>query len=251
MNITRVCSGSLGAVLGHARLPGLGSIHSESTRSRWSRADIVSAACRPAKEAQNGPLDDAYEVQASGSVGSRHTQSGVCGGVVGRTPRPRPCVRRRGARPLGLLGHLEMDADRPDVGRLSTGDRALGLRIIEDTYARHAGAIGSVAGASRAAGLIRAVPAEKSHREPSGSAGRLRARQPRLGMGHRPALGRPRPAGEVVPSKFGPCNSFETLKSRMMDHGSERRKVADTGVFFTVTALPKVMNVHAEAGNPL
>ena len=39
------------------------------------------------------------------------------------------------------------------------------------------------------------------------------------------ALGRPRPAGEVVPSKFGPCNSFETLKSRMMDHGSERRKV--------------------------
>ena len=120
---TRVCSGSLGAVLGHARLPGLGSIHSESTRSRWSRADIVSAACRPAQEAQNGPLDDAYEVQASGSVGSRHTHSGVCGGVVERTPRPRSCVRRCCARPPGLLGHLEMDADRPDVGRRSTGRR--------------------------------------------------------------------------------------------------------------------------------
>ena len=177
-------------------------------------------------------MDDAYEVQASGSVGSRHTHSGVCGGVVERTPRPRSCVRRCCARPLGLLGHLEMDADRPDVGRRSTGDRALGLRIIEDTYARHAGAIGSVAGASRAAGLIRGVPAEKSHREPSGSAGRLRARQPRLGTGHRPALGRPRPAGEVIPSKFGPCNSFETMKSRMMDHGSERRKVGSHGGVF-------------------
>ena len=30
---------------------------------------------------------------------------------------------------------------------------------------------------------------------------------------------------EVIPSKFGPCNSFETMKSRMMDHGSERGKV--------------------------
>ena len=100
-------------------------------------------------------MDDAYEVQASGSVGSRHTHSGVCGGVVERTPRPRSCVRRCCARPLGLLGHLEMDADRPDVGRRSTGLHAQRLRIIEDTYARHAGAIGSVAGASRAAGLIR------------------------------------------------------------------------------------------------
>ena len=135
-------------------------MHSESTRSRWSRADIVSAACRPAQEAQNGPLDDAYEVQASGSVGSRHTHSGVCGGVVERTPRPRSCVRRCCARPLGLLGHLEMDADRPDVGRRSTGLHAQRLRIIEDTYARHAGAIGSVAGASRAAGLIRADRAD-------------------------------------------------------------------------------------------
>ena len=161
---TRIWSGSLGAVLAHARLPGLGSIHSESTRSRWLRADIVSAACRPAQEAQNGPLDDAYEVQASGSVGSRHTHSGVCGGVVERTPRPRSCVRRCGARPLGLLGHLEMDADRADVGRRSTDDRALGLRIVEFRVSRHAGAIGSVAGAYRAAGLIRGDSAEKSHR---------------------------------------------------------------------------------------
>ena len=222
---TRVCSGSLGAVLGNARLPGLGSIHSESTRSRWSRADIVSAACRPAQEAQNGPLDDAYEVQASGSVGSRHTHSGVCGGVVERTPRPRSCVRRCGARPLGLLGHLEMDADRADVGRRSTDDRALGLRIVEIRVSRHAGAIGSVAGASRAAGLIRGDPARLSRRRRSGSAGTLRDRNLRLGTGHRLGLGRPRPAGEVDPSKFGPCNSFETMKSRMMDHGSERRKV--------------------------
>ena len=28
-------------------------------------------------------------------------------------------------------------------------------------------------------------------------------------------------------------------------------KLAHTGVFFTVTSLPIVMNVHAEAGNPL
>ena len=200
-------------------------MHSESTRSRWSRADIVSAACRPAQEAQNGPLDDAYEVQASGSVGSRHTHSGVCGGVVERTPRPRSCVRRCWARPLGLLGHLEMDADRPDVGRRSTGLHAQRLRIVEDTYARHAGAIGSVAGASRAAGLIRGGKSLDLARRRSGSTGRLRARQLRLGTGHRPALGRPRPAGEVIPSKSGPCNSFETMKSRMMDHGSERRKV--------------------------
>ena len=170
-------------------------------------------------------MDDAYEVQASGSVGSRHTHSGVCGGVVERTPRPRSCVRRCGARPLGLLGHLEMDADRADVGRRSTGDRALGLRIVGVRVSRHAGAIGSVAGASRAAGFTRAVSAEKSWREPSGSAGRLRARNLRLGTGHRLGLGRPRPAGQVIPSKSGPCNSFETMKSRMMDHGSERRKV--------------------------
>ena len=58
-----------------------------------------------------------------------------------------------------------MDADRPDVGRRSTGLHAQRLRIIEDTYARHAGAIGSVAGASRAAGFTRADSAEKSHRE--------------------------------------------------------------------------------------
>ena len=157
MNRSRIWSGSLGAVLANARLPGLGSIHSESTRSRWLRADIVSAVCRPAQEAQNGPLDDAYEVQASGSVGSRHTHSGVCGGVVERTPRPRSCVRRCCARPLGLLGHLEMDADRADVGRRSTGDRALGLRIVGVRVSRHAGAIGSVAGASRAAGFTLGV----------------------------------------------------------------------------------------------
>ena len=168
---------------------------------------IVSAACRPAQEAQNGPLDDAYEVQASGSVGSRHTHSGVCGGVVERTPRPRSCVRRCGARPLGLLGHLEMDADRADVGRRSTDDRALGLRIVEVRVSRHAGAIGSVAGASRAAGLIRAVPARLSLRRRSGSAGTLRDRDPRLGTGHRPSLGRPRPAGEVIPSKLKPSYS--------------------------------------------
>ena len=28
-------------------------------------------------------------------------------------------------------------------------------------------------------------------------------------------------------------------------------KLAHTGVFFTVTSLPIIMNVHAEAGNPL
>ena len=189
------------------------------------RADIVSAACRPAQEAKNGPLDDAYEVQASGSVGSRDTHSGVCGRVVERTPRPRSCFRRPGARPPGLLGHLEMDADRSDVGRRSTGLQAQRLRIIEDTYARHAGAIGSVAGASRAAGFTRADPARLSLRRRSGSAGTLRDRNLRLGTGHRLGLGRPRPAGQVIPSKSGPCNSFETMKSRMMDHGSERRKV--------------------------
>ena len=171
------------------------------------RADIVSAACRHAQEAQNGPLDDAYEVQASGSVGSRHTHSGVCGGVVERTPRPRSCVRRCCARPLGLLGHLEMDADRADVGRRSTDDRALGLRIVEFRISRHAGAIGSVAGASRVAGFTRADSAEKLGRRRSGSTGRLRARQLRLGTGHRPSLGRPRPAGEVIPSKTRPCYS--------------------------------------------
>ena len=179
-------------------------MHSESTRSRWSRADIVSAACRPAQEAQNGPLDDAYEVQASGSAGHRHPHSGVCGGVVERTPRPRSCVRRCCARPLGLLGHLEMDADRPDVGRRSTSLHAQRLRIIEDTYARHAGAIGSVAGASRAAGLIRGEVGRLSLRRRSGSAGTLRDRDPRLGTGHRLGLGRPRPAGQVIPSKLRP-----------------------------------------------
>ena len=182
-------------------------MHSESTRSRWSRADIVPAACRPAQEAQNGPLDDAYEVQASGSAGSRHTHSGVCGGVVERTPRPRSCVRRPGARPLGLLGHLEMDADRADVGRRSTGDRALGLRIVGVRVPRHAGAIGSVAGASRAAGLIRGEVGRESRRRRSGSAGTLRDRDLRLGTGHRLGLGRPRPAGHVIPSKLKPCYS--------------------------------------------
>ena len=171
------------------------------------RADIVSAACRPAQEAQNGPLDDAYEVQASGSVGTRHTHSGVCGGVVERTPRPRSCVRRCCARPLGLLGHLEMDADRSDVGRRSTDDRALGLKIVEVRVSQHAGAIGSVAGASRAAGFTRADSADKLGRRRSGSAGRLRARQLRLGTGHRPSLGKPRPAGEVIPSKLKPSYS--------------------------------------------
>jgi len=48
-----------------------------------------------------------------------------------------------------------------------------------------------------------------------------------------------------------PCLPRETLKSRMMDHGSERRKLAETGVFFTVTSLPMVMNVHADAENHL
>ena len=48
-----------------------------------------------------------------------------------------------------------------------------------------------------------------------------------------------------------PCLPRETLKSRMMDHGSERRKVGPDGVFFTVTSLPTVMNVHADAENPL
>ena len=203
----RVCSGSLGAVLANARLPGLGSIHSESTRSRWSRADIVSAACRPAQEAQNGPLDDAYEVQASGSAGSRDTHSGVCQYMVERTPRPRSCFRRPRARPAGLLGHLEMDADRTDVGRRSTDDRALGLRIVEVRVSRHAGAIGSVAGASRAAVFTRTEVGRLSLRRRSGSAGTLRDRDPRLGTGHRLGPGRPRPAGEVNPSKSRPCYS--------------------------------------------
>ena len=43
--------------------------------------------------------------------------------------------------------------------------------------------------------------------------------------------------------------AHESLKNRMMAWSVE--KLADTGVFFTVTSLPKVMNVHAEAGNPL
>jgi len=71
-----------------------------------------------------------------------------------------------------LLGHLEMDADRTDVGRRSTDDRALGIRIVGDRVGRHAGAISSVEEASRAAEFTRADSAEKSHREPSGSAGR-------------------------------------------------------------------------------
>ena len=35
-----------------------------------------------------------------------------------------------------LLGHLEMDADRTDVGRRSTDDRALGIRIVGDHVGR-------------------------------------------------------------------------------------------------------------------
>ena len=36
-------------------------------------------------------------------------------------------------------------------------------------------------------------------------------------------------------------------------HGLAREleRTCDTGVFFTVTSLPMIMNVHAEAGNPL
>ena len=75
-------------------------------------------------------------------------------------------------------------------------------------------------------------PGRLSLRRRSGSAGTLRDRNLRLGTGHRLDLGRPRPAGEVDPSKFGPCNSFETMKSRMMDHGSERRKVGSHGGVF-------------------
>ena len=43
--------------------------------------------------------------------------------------------------------------------------------------------------------------------------------------------------------------AHETFKRWMMAPSVE--KLADTGVFFTVTSLPMVMNVHAEAGNPL
>ena len=43
--------------------------------------------------------------------------------------------------------------------------------------------------------------------------------------------------------------AHESLKKRMMARSVE--KLAHTGVFFTVTSLPMVMNVHAEAGNPL
>ena len=70
-------------------------------------------------------------------------------------------------------------------------------------------------------------PGRLSLRRRSGSAGTLRDRNLRLGTGHRLDLGRPRPAGEVDPSKFGPCNSFETMKSRMMDHGM---KIAALGL---------------------
>ena len=44
-------------------------------------------------------------------------------------------------------------------------------------------------------------------------------------------------------------HAHETFKRWMMARSVE--KLADTGGFFTVTSLPKVMNVHAEAGNPL
>ena len=125
-----------------------------------------------------------------------------------------------------------MDADRTDVGRRSTDDRALGIRIVGDRVGRHAGAISSVEEASRAAEFTRADSAEKSHQRTSGSAGTLRDQDLRLGTGHRPGLGRPRPAGRPDRSKTMPCLPRETLKSRMMDHGSERRKVGpDGGVF--------------------
>ena len=125
-----------------------------------------------------------------------------------------------------------MAADRTDVGRRSTDDRALGIRIVGDRVGRHAGAISSVEEASRAAEFTRADSAEKSHRRTSGSAGTLRDQDLRLGTGHRPGLGRPRPAGRPDRSKPMPCLPRETLKSRMMDHGSERRKVGpDGGVF--------------------
>ena len=125
-----------------------------------------------------------------------------------------------------------MAADRTDVGRRSTDDRALGIRIVGDRVGRHAGAISSVEEASRAAEFTRADSAEKSHQRTSGSAGTLRDQDLRLGTGHRPGLGRPRPAGRPDRSKPMPCLPRETLKSRMMDHGSERRKVGpDGGVF--------------------
>ena len=41
-----------------------------------------------------------------------------------------------------------------------------------------------------------------------------------------------------------PCLPRETLKSRMMDHGSGRRKVGRGCFSFTVTSLATVMNVH-------
>ena len=59
-------------------------------------------------------------------------------------------------------------------------------------------------------------------RGPSGSAGTLRGHDLRLGTGHRPALGRPRPAGRLdrsIPRSHLPR---ESLKSKMKDHGSER-----------------------------
>ena len=125
-----------------------------------------------------------------------------------------------------------MAADRTDVGRRSTDDRALGIRIVGERVGRHAGAISSVEEASRAAEFTRADSGEKSHRRTSGSAGTLRDQDLRLGTGHRPGLGRPRPAGRPDRSKPMPCLPRETLKSRMMDHGSERRKVGpDGGVF--------------------
>ena len=125
-----------------------------------------------------------------------------------------------------------MAADRTDVGRSSTDDRALGIRIVGDRIGLHAGAISSVEEASRAAEFTRADSGRESLRRTSGSAGTLRDQDLRLGTGHRPGLGRPRPAGRPDRSKTMPCLPRETLKSRMMDHGSERRKVGrDGGVF--------------------
>ena len=71
------------------------------------------------------------------------------------------------------------------------------------------------------------VPSPKSRvlglgRGPSGSAGTLRGHDLRLGTCHRPALGRPRPAGRLdrsIPRSHLPR---ESLKSKMKDHGSER-----------------------------
>jgi len=124
-----------------------------------------------------------------------------------------------------------MDADRTDVGRLSTDDRALGIRIVGDRAGRHAGAISSVEEASRAAEFTRADSGRESLRRTAGSAGTLH-HDLRLGTGHGSDLGRPRPAGRPDRSNPMPCLPRETLKSRMVDHGSERRKVGrDGGVF--------------------